>query len=356
MMRHYADFFTEAHRAIIDSVCEATGDHVVEAMLRGMSQEQQIAFVETFAAFGEQTRRKLEARVAHMTEAGQRLEESLQSEQKISAAALAALSSLGNVNSPLTAHGAVTKQRAIKLDVVKYGGTEGEKLLHWVFQVRAAADAQLIEGDTLRINFAVSHLKDRAQQWAYSLLLPDPNHFGSFENFIVQLKTTFLPPNSDFRHRSKYLACKQGKRTIREFVHELRYLAASLSDESSLPEPTRVTVFMNGLNACAARTQLFRTYPQSFEEAVTTALSEEFSHTLAGASKGVSVDMDLSHVTPDVPTSADRKCYSCGQTGHLARSCPRRQRDRPSNGARGRFPRERGFRQTPRPQGNAQSQ
>jgi hypothetical protein len=59
-------------------------------------------------------------------------------------------------------------------------------------------------------------------------------------------------------------------------VHELRYLAASLSDESSLPEPTRVTVFMNGLNACEARTQLFRTYPQSFEEAVTTALSEEF--------------------------------------------------------------------------------
>jgi hypothetical protein len=45
------------------------------------------------------------------------------------------------------------------------------------FQVRAAADAQLIEDNTLRVNLAVSHLKDGAQRWAYSLLLHDPNHF-----------------------------------------------------------------------------------------------------------------------------------------------------------------------------------
>jgi hypothetical protein len=347
MLRHYADFFTEAHRAVIDSMCEATSDHAVEAMLRDMSPENQIRYVETFAAFGEHARRDLEARMARMTEAGQRLEESLQSEQRTSASALAALQAQSSSRDVLF------RQRAVKLDVVKYGGTEGEKLLHWVFQVRAAADAQLIGDDTLRINFAVSHLKDRAQQWAYSLLLPDPNHFGSFDNFITQLKSTFLPPNSDFRHRSKYLACKQGKRTIREFVHELRYLAACLSDESSLPEPTRVTVFMNGLNACAARTQLFRTYPRTFEEAVNTALSEEFSHTLASSTSTHSVDMEVSYVTTVGATAgSDRRCFNCDRPGHIARNCdrPRRQGGRGDNRSRGRSNRGRGASAPPRPQ------
>ncbi len=129
-MRHCANFFTEAHRVVIDWICQVTSDHDVEAMLRGMSQER--VLVEMFAAFGEKNRKALEARVAQMTEAGQRLEESLQSEQKTSAAVLAVLSSLGNVSPQLSARGVVTKQRTIKLKVVKYGGTEGEKLLHWV--------------------------------------------------------------------------------------------------------------------------------------------------------------------------------------------------------------------------------
>jgi hypothetical protein len=151
--------------------------------------------------------------------------------------------------------------RPVNLEVTKYGGSETKKLIHWIFQVQASADALLISDKVVRIHFAVSHLKDRAQNWAYSLLLSDVNYFATFATFIAQLKATFLPPNSDFRQRSKNLACTQGKRTIREFVHELRYLLASLADESCLPEVTRVTVFMNGLKPCAAHTQLFRTYP-----------------------------------------------------------------------------------------------
>lgn len=357
MSRTYADFFSDAHRASIDRMCQSLGDHTVAAMLDSMSQDRQVQLVESFALHI----RDSEARVSQLTQAGQILEESLRqsrAEHQSSAAAVASMTAAMRPSGPshFQARDGMLQHRPVKLEVAKYGGSEGEKLLHWIFQVKAAADALLIPTDTVRIQFAVSHLKDRAQHWAYSLLLANANYFETFEAFIAQLKAAFLPPNSDFRHHSKYLACKQGRRSIREFVHELRYLAASLADESRLPETTRVAVFMNGLNPCAARTQLFRTYPKTFEEAVATALSEEFSHSLASPSRGESSDMDISHVTADAPASNDRKCYSCGQTGHFARSCPRRQRDQPANGRRVRFARGLGSRQPTRPQGNGSSQ
>jgi hypothetical protein len=65
-------------------------------MLSAMSQEQQIQFVDMFAAFGDHSRRELEATVATMTEAGRCLEESLQhsnsalQREQQSAAAIAA--------------------------------------------------------------------------------------------------------------------------------------------------------------------------------------------------------------------------------------------------------------------------
>ncbi len=150
---------------------------------------------------------------------------------------------------------------------------------------------------------------------------PHPQSFHccwTFDNFIDQLKVAFLPPNIDVRHRSQYLACEEGKRTIPEFLHELQYLAVSLSDESYLPESTRVTVFMNILNACAARTQLFCTYPHTFEEAVRKALSEEFYHSLASTSSGHSYDMEVSYVAPvATPAGSDRKSFYCGRRAIL---------------------------------------
>lgn len=63
---------------MIDLMCQSSSDQAVSEMLSAMSQEQQIQFVEMFAAFGDHSRRELEATVATMTEAGRRLEESLQ--------------------------------------------------------------------------------------------------------------------------------------------------------------------------------------------------------------------------------------------------------------------------------------
>ena len=193
----------------------------------------------------------------------------------------------------------------------------------------------------MRVAFAMSHLKGRAESWAYSLRLSDSNVFSSYDEFIQRLKSVFLPPNSDFRHRSRFLNLVQGKLTIRAYVEELRYLHACVADTASLPEVTRITVFMNGLNKGPARNELFRKYPKTFNEAVEIALSEDFSFALArGATAADPHDMEVAAIRnvnadrPGRPVNTTR-CFDCGEEGHFARNCHHERAHRYGNGGRG---------------------
>ncbi|RHY13929.1 hypothetical protein DYB25_011614 [Aphanomyces astaci] len=206
-----------------------------------------------------------------------------------------------------------SRLKPIKLEVTKFGGAESDKLLRWILQVETAANAQRILDDDTRVAFAMSHLKGRAEYWVFSKRLTDPLCFPSLDDFMHEMKSTFLPPNSDFRYRTKFLECKQEKRSLQEYIHDLRFLAANVNDEESLPEAMRVTVFMAGLNQGPARTQLFREYPTTFEAAVRIALSESFSSTLAHGRTNSS-DMEVSTVAHG---TEDRKCFNCGRVGHL---------------------------------------
>ena len=167
MERQYAEFFSDAHRASIDLMCQSSGDLAVATLLDSLSPERQIQIMESFALHT----RDSEARIAQLNQAGQRLEESLRQsrlEEQSSAATVASMTAAMRSSGP-----SQLPARPVKLKVTKYGGGETEKLLHWIFQVQASADALLISDEVVRIHFAVSHLKDRAQHWAYSLLSSD---------------------------------------------------------------------------------------------------------------------------------------------------------------------------------------
>ncbi|ETV98857.1 hypothetical protein H310_08357 [Aphanomyces invadans] len=133
-----------------------------------------------------------------------------------------------------------TKRQAIKLDVPKYGGLPSQQPLRWVQQVTKAADALNIGDDDLTCEEDFS--------------------FEPFDDFVDHLKAAFVPANSYFRFRAEYFSAKQGK---------------------------------------AFDSQLFRTRPSTFEDAVSIDLAEDFSVTQArGVKVRDSSDMEVSAILP----------------------------------------------------------
>jgi hypothetical protein len=219
--------------------------------------------------------------------------------------------------------------RPIRLVVTPFGGKAGENLQRWLIQVQYAADAQLILADETRIVFAMSHMTGRASIWAYTCREADPSCFESWDDFVSQLKLMFLAKNHDFRLRTKYMECRQGKRSLEAYIDELELLSAGLSTADALSDRWRVTLFMNGIAEGPPRVQLHRAYPDTLREAFQVALRESDSvRAAAPMTRPASDDMDLSQVSTEESTStlaaidsAKVKCYRCHKTGHMRAAC-----------------------------------
>ncbi|POM58858.1 Gag protein [Phytophthora palmivora] len=160
--------------------------------------------------------------------------------------------------------------KPLRLKVSPYEGKEGENLHLWVREVKLAMDAALISTERLRVAFALSNLGDRAKTWAYRREATTPDSFTTWAQLCQQLRAAFLPANYEYRQRSRFLACKQGKRELYEYIQEMRVLVASL-EGNPLPEHIKVTVFMDGLKVGPSRTQLFRVHANTVEEMIQIA-------------------------------------------------------------------------------------
>uniref|UniRef100_H3H7K4 RNA-directed DNA polymerase n=1 Tax=Phytophthora ramorum TaxID=164328 RepID=H3H7K4_PHYRM len=224
---------------------------------------------------------------------------------------LAAATPAEQLERPPVAERKPVQPKPLRLKVNPYKGKEGENLHFWVREVELAMDAALVSDERLRVAFALSHLSGRAKSSAYTREATTPGCFASWAQLCEQLRAAFLPANYEYRQRSRFLACKQGRRELHEYIQEMRELTASLVG-NPLHEYIKVTVFMDGLRVGPARTQLFRVQANTLEEAIQIALQEEYSHRhahtpatawLGGSSQGrpqsrgpfnVPVPMDLS--------------------------------------------------------------
>ncbi|POM60084.1 Gag protein [Phytophthora palmivora] len=136
-------------------------------------------------------------------------------------------------------------------------------------------DAALISTERLRVAFDLSNLGGRAKAWAYTREATSPDCFTTWAQLCEQLGAAFLPASYIYRQHSRFLACKQGKRELHQYIQEMRVLAASLV-ENPLPEHIKVTVFVDGVGP--SRMRLFHVHASAMDEAIQIALQKNYSH------------------------------------------------------------------------------
>lgn len=166
--------------------------------------------------------------------------------------------------------------RTVRLDVTEYRGEERESLPRWLVEIQSAMAAMGLRDNTVNAAFAISKLDGRAKTWALGRKLADPEALLSFEALKEELTMAFQPPRCEFRMRQRFLALKQAGRNLYDYVSEARYLVSCVT-EDPIDAATQVAVFLGGLRDGPVRTQLFREYPNTLEDAISIALQEEFS-------------------------------------------------------------------------------
>lgn len=243
----------------------------------------------------------------------------------------------------------------LKLEVSSYNGDLRTPLSRWFCEVELAMQARQLHVGALQVAFVLSKLTGRARTWAYGRRLADANAFPTLEALKKELHDTFEPPQSEFRLRAELLSLKQGNLDLHDYIQKVRFLVSCIV-ESPVDSATQVTTFMTGLRDGPVKTQLFREYPDTLEEAFATALREDFNARQARVSSryrhlpavtpvvtpGGPEPMDLSVVqahgvrnrfTPRPRFPQGRRvlrpagkrgggtCHRCSKTGHFARDC-----------------------------------
>jgi len=238
------------------------------------------------------------------------------------------------------------RPKPLKLHVPLYKGGDSQNLPRWFVSVERAISAQQITDESLKVSFVISKLEGPARNWAEGCQLADENVFRTYEVLKERLMETFQPPKSEFRARAEFLDIRQDKLDIHAYVQVARDEISCVVLEP-MDEATKVTTFMKGLKDGPVRTQLFRVYPDTLEEAISLAIQEDFSlkqakgsrtklpdmpsNSKKGSNSGPS-PMELCATQTEMSgrlrssgeirrSKKDMTCYRCQRKGHAAYEC-----------------------------------
>ena len=160
-----------------------------------------------------------------------------------------------------------SRPRPISMDPPKFNGTAARTIVHWLLAVEQCGVAQLIEDDSQMVSYAMSHLRGKASEWAYSALMADSKAVGSWAIFKTKIRAMYQPPNNEVLLQARFFSTRQAQRSLQDYVQEMRSLLAFFS-VGPIPEHIRVSTFLNGLRHGPSRQALFRKVPSTMEEAI----------------------------------------------------------------------------------------
>ena len=302
---------SEHHREVAGLMAQGLGEQAL-ARLLGSPPEQHVAQLEQFEAFVLGQRRAASEAQSHAAaESVTQTQDELRHEQARSEA-------LNRTVEMLSAR--PHQPRPIRMDPPKFDGTAAHTIVHWLLAVEQCGVAQLIEDDSRMVSYAMSHLRGKASEWAYSALMADRKAFPSWAIFKDKIRAMYQPPNNEVLLQARFFGARQAKRSLQEYVQEMRSLSASIT-VGPIPEHIKVPTFMNGLRHGPSRQALFRKVPSTMEEAIQIALVEEQSYNSASATAWYKPSAERTDATPMELGNADVVCYKCGKRGHMMARC-----------------------------------
>ncbi|KAF1331522.1 Pol protein, partial [Globisporangium splendens] len=344
------------HRSVLIRMAQALGDQVALDVLSA-SPEQQIFRLEQFENFSNAQRlegeRSAQAQMqatasltAEMLRSAAESREAL--ERVVSVVAGAATSLSSAASAPQTPTSQTPRPRAVKIDAPKFDGADGDKLIHWLLAVERCAKAQLIDSNEQMVSYAISNLRGRASEWAFSTLLADECAFDTWDIFRARITAMYQPPNNEVLLQGRFFSLKQGKLSLERYIQEMRSLCAAITT-SPLSESVKVPAFLNGLNSGPAHQELYRRLPVTMEDAIRIALVEQQSFRVsrpdwnAGRHNGahhshraVTNERRFHGPTPMDLSSAEVTCFNCGKRGHYQSKCPAPRQSAPRTGNQAR--------------------
>ena len=115
------------------------------------------------------------------------------------------------------------------MDPSKFDGTAARTIVHWLLAVEQFGVAQLIEDDSQMVSYAMSHLRGKASEWAYSALMVDGKAFGSWAIFKTKIRSMYQPPNNGVLLPARFFGARQAKSSLQEYMQEMRSLSDSIT-------------------------------------------------------------------------------------------------------------------------------
>uniref|UniRef100_M4BN05 Retrotransposon gag domain-containing protein n=1 Tax=Hyaloperonospora arabidopsidis (strain Emoy2) TaxID=559515 RepID=M4BN05_HYAAE len=114
--------------------------------------------------------------------------------------------------------------RSIRMDPSKFDCTATRTIVHWILAAEQCAKAQIIEDDTRMVSYAVSHLRFKASEWAYSAPMADSETFPSRTIFKIKIRATYQPPNNEVLLQAHFFSLLQAQRSMQDYVQEMHSL------------------------------------------------------------------------------------------------------------------------------------